>query len=86
MCESESVCVCVCFLACSSCDISLAVFLWLVDSQSVMVEAPLKISRLKSGVIAQDKPKYDAAFNIWNWVCQLPSCSSLINPASMTVN
>lgn len=61
-------------------------FLWLLDSQSVMVEVPLKINRLKSGVVTQDKPKCDAGFNIWNWVCQIPSCSSLINPATLTVN
>lgn len=85
--ESVCVCVCVCFLACSSCDISSqGVFLWLLDSQSVMVEVPLKINRLKSGVVTQDKPKCDAGFNIWNWVCQIPSCSSLINPATLTVN
>lgn len=85
--ERESVCVCVCFLACTSCGISsLAGISWLVNSQSVMVEVPLKINRLKSGVITQVKPKYDAGFNIWNWVCQLPSFSSLINLAALTNN
>lgn len=68
----------VCFPACSSCDISsLAVFCGLLT-----LSLSLKINRLKSGGITQDKPKYDAGFNIWNWVCQLPSCSSLINPAA----